>query len=309
MKQRLNWLDIAKAIAIILMVAGHSSIPLVVSNFIFAFHMPLFFIASGWTTDWGKYPFLDFVKRRTRSLLIPFVIYSAIVLLIHMHNGWMTMGNWLVKGWGDGYALWFIPVLFIATIIVKALYSFREVGGGRLFWIVVVLILCLGIVFHCFRIRLPWNFSSIPYALFLIIIGSELSKSSPLLHTEEKHYPVFFLLTFLIVATISHFWRLDMCFNNILPVFPLTIGAISGTIMVFLVSYYIESHCKRLSKVFISVGKETYIVVAFSQITIMLMNEYFQMNALFKYALLVVILVLIKYAKDIVNRVVGAKVL
>ena len=44
---RKQWLDIAKGIAIILMVIGHTSIPNIASNFIYAFHMPLFFIASG----------------------------------------------------------------------------------------------------------------------------------------------------------------------------------------------------------------------------------------------------------------------
>jgi fucose 4-O-acetylase-like acetyltransferase len=132
MNQRLKWLDIAKAIAIILMVVGHSSLPSIASGFIYAFHMPLFFIASGWTTNWNKYSFYDFIKRRSRNLLFPFFFYSVIVLLIHVHYGWMTMDEWLIKGWGDGYALWFIPVLFIATIIAKSLYTFRETGGGQI---------------------------------------------------------------------------------------------------------------------------------------------------------------------------------
>lgn len=53
MKKRILWIDIAKAIAILLMVVGHTSIPNVLSNFIWAFHMPLFFIASGFTNGGG----------------------------------------------------------------------------------------------------------------------------------------------------------------------------------------------------------------------------------------------------------------
>lgn len=40
-QNRNRWLDIAKGIAIILMVAGHTPIPSVMSHFIYAFHMPL----------------------------------------------------------------------------------------------------------------------------------------------------------------------------------------------------------------------------------------------------------------------------
>lgn len=51
--QRIEWIDVAKGIAILLMVAGHTTIPKSISNFIWAFHMPLFFIASGLCTKWG----------------------------------------------------------------------------------------------------------------------------------------------------------------------------------------------------------------------------------------------------------------
>jgi len=52
-KERIEWLDIAKCITIILMVVGHTTIPKILSNFIWAFHMPLFFIASGMTTNFN----------------------------------------------------------------------------------------------------------------------------------------------------------------------------------------------------------------------------------------------------------------
>ena len=306
MNQRLKWIDIAKAIAIILMVVGHSSIPSFISDFIYAFHMPLFFIASGWTTNWNKYSFSDFIKKKFGSLLLPFIVYSIIVLFVQVHYGWMTVDEWFEKGWGDGYALWFIPVLYIAIIIVKILYSFREIGGGRLFWIVVVLILCLGVDFHCFRIRLPWNLSSIPYAVFMIVIGSEWSSIA---FKPRKMHFMAIIPAILIVALISHSWRLDMCFNNITPILPLTIGALSGTIMVFWVSNLIERYLKKITCVLISIGKETYIIVAFSQITIMLLNECFQLNVAIKYVLLIMILIMIKYIKDAVNNVFKTKIL
>lgn len=307
MNRRLNWIDIAKAIAIILMVFGHTSIPSFVSDFIYAFHMPLFFIASGWTTSWNKYSYGDFVKKRTRHLLFPFIIYSGIVLLVHIHYRWMTMDEWLINGWGNGYALWFIPVLYIATIIVKTLYTFRESVGSRLFWIVVVLILCLGVDLHYYRIRLPWNLSSIPYAVFMIAAGSELSKLEFIFIRWNKAIVTY--STFFMVLIISHFWRLDMCFNNIAPLLPLTIGAITGTFMVFLIAKNIEKYSRGLSNVFISIGKETYVIVAFSQIIIMLLNEYYQLNVVLKYVLLVVVLTMIKFTKDVVNSVFHIKIL
>ena len=41
-------ISICKGIAIILMVAGHAELPTILSNFIYVFHMPLFFITAGY---------------------------------------------------------------------------------------------------------------------------------------------------------------------------------------------------------------------------------------------------------------------
>lgn len=58
-KKRLAWVDVAKAIAIILMVAGHELPQVSLRTWIFSFHMPLFFILSGYTShrvrDWHDF--------------------------------------------------------------------------------------------------------------------------------------------------------------------------------------------------------------------------------------------------------------
>lgn len=69
--------------------------------------------------------------------------------------------------------------------------------------------------------------------------------------------------TLFITFSVSHFWRLDMCFNGILPVMPLTIGALSGTLMVFYISMLIERHLPMVTNVMTAIGRETYIIVAF----------------------------------------------
>lgn len=78
---RNQWMDVAKGIAIILMVIGHTSIPDYLSRFIYSFHMPLFFIASGWMTCWTKYTVKAFLYKKVKSLVGPFLIYSSIVLI------------------------------------------------------------------------------------------------------------------------------------------------------------------------------------------------------------------------------------
>ena len=97
--KRLQWLDVAKGITIILMILGHTSIPWRLSNFIFAFHMPLFFIASGWCTSWSKYKMGVFILRKSRTLLIPFVVYSAVVISMAYLTEYkdITLGGYFLK--------------------------------------------------------------------------------------------------------------------------------------------------------------------------------------------------------------------
>ena len=123
--KRNQWVDVAKGIAIILMILGHAAIPNSFSRFIYSFHMPLFFIASGMMTNWTKYSVKGFTKKKLKTLAAPFFIYSGIVLLLM--NKFLEGGeipfSW--SGW-QGYALWFIPVLFVSLILVRIVKSIQK---------------------------------------------------------------------------------------------------------------------------------------------------------------------------------------
>lgn len=300
---RLMWLDIAKATAIILMVLGHTSIPNSLSNFIYAFHMPLFFIASGWTTNWEKYSIIKFLLTKSRTLLVPFVVYSVVVLTIQKIMGWNDVGDWLQHGW-VAYALWFIPVLYLALLCARMAFAIRV---KSMHIVVVVLFLVVGALLCKSGTYLPWSLSSVPYATFMVVLGSKMRQwlSQQMLEPKLWKIMILFFLTF----GVSHFWRLDMCFNSILPIIPLTIGALSGTLMVFYVSMLIERHFTKMASVVAAIGRETYIIVAFSQIIIMSINHLYPMNVALKYGLLVVLLVLLKNIKDVVNKLLKTKIL
>ena len=76
-KSRIEYLDIARGIAIILMVIGH-----VIGNgwkrdLIFSFHMPLFIIVSG--MFFKEKRFKDFIVNTIKKLIIPYVLAVLIV--------------------------------------------------------------------------------------------------------------------------------------------------------------------------------------------------------------------------------------
>lgn len=64
-KQRIEWIDTIKGVGIILVLIGHCNIPNI-NQYIYLFHMPLFYIISGycWNVDKNRnLPFKDFFKK------------------------------------------------------------------------------------------------------------------------------------------------------------------------------------------------------------------------------------------------------
>lgn len=302
------YLDIAKGLAIILMVIGHTSLPDVLSRFIYAFHMPLFFISTGVITNWNKLSFPDFLQHKLHSLILPFSIYSAVVLLILHSIGEINIMNWLRNGW-QGYALWFIPVLFFSVILARLIIC--DSGGAKknkiIKYVLAGILLLSGAALKWYNLSLPWTLSTVPFASFLILLGSEFSEAKKLIEKDSNYWDIF--LYCIVVIVISHFWRLDLAWNDILPIIPLSIGAIAGTLMIFRISVWIENHISWCSKILQAVGKETYIVVAFSQVIIVLINRFFDISSLLKYSLLIVLLITLKYLKDTINKVAKTKIL
>ncbi|MDE5941668.1 MAG: acyltransferase family protein [Muribaculaceae bacterium] len=288
-RNRIRWIDISKGLAIILMVAGHSALPAPVNSWIFTFHMPLFFFLSGMNTDWSRGNLWHFFLKKSVSLGKPFIIYSALCFtVIHVFD--LGQLSW-ARGWGD-FALWFVPVLFAALIIAKAVMLINNK------WAVIGFAVALAAVsatFCRFDCHLPWNLSTAPYAAFFIIAGGLLKN-----HTTRLRITNILIMTVMLATTfvVSLYCHLDMARNICLPLLPVTLGAFAGIFFLDSISVLIDRHCAWLSKILASVGRETFIILSFSQIIIMALNKYFTLPSPAKYLLLALILIVLKYLKD-----------
>ena len=132
-RKRLIWADSLKGFLIMLVVLGHAIQGTFgpdcennhLWNIIYSFHMPAFMVVSGFlafrphgmdgTSYWGV------ILRRCRQLIVPFVLWTIIMLLLKFDFSFATIGNYLLfpdKG------LWFLWVLFFITWLF--------VSGGQL---------------------------------------------------------------------------------------------------------------------------------------------------------------------------------
>lgn len=127
MKNRLEWIDIAKGLAIIFVVVGHATGASILGKYIYSFHMPLFFIISGMCFVRGKYNYGEFLMKRFRQLIIPAFLLTILSIAITMFAG-LPYDFSVLKDGLPG-ALWFLPVLFMVENLYFPLAKASIRGG------------------------------------------------------------------------------------------------------------------------------------------------------------------------------------
>lgn len=124
-KRRLDELDLAKGIGILLVVIAHSPYPSEpVRAYITAFHMPLFFIVSGMLlchTGEEEKHFSVLLRAKARTICVPYVTFSAAYLLL------------------DIAALYLKPGQLTWTDIERSCIEFATLYGISVLWFLVAL--------------------------------------------------------------------------------------------------------------------------------------------------------------------------
>ena len=114
-QESLQWIFIAKGIGIILVVIGYfypTGSPAYwkgLNNIIYSFHMPLFFIISGYLYNHTKYSYSTLIKNKIKRLLYPFITIAIVFLFIKYISGlFVNLGH--PVGLLSIYALFVDPV-------------------------------------------------------------------------------------------------------------------------------------------------------------------------------------------------------
>ena len=193
-KNRIKWIDISKGIGIILVLMGHISKIKIINNVIYAFHMPLFFMISGYLYKNKK----EFVKNKVKKVLIPYFIFSIFSflywLIIERHIRSQSISPldafsniFIAKGGSDNYifnvVLWFLPCLFITETIFWILeknFSTKKIG------IIVFLSSIIGFIYpKIVDFRLPFCIDIFFTSIVFYYIGY-IFKNYIELKTKEK---------------------------------------------------------------------------------------------------------------------------
>ena len=293
--KRMDWIDISKGITIILMVVGHTRIPGFLITWIYSFHMLFFFFISGMLTNWNI-DYTSFIKKKSVSLLIPFFIYSIVNLLVYPIYGNESLRDYaeriICNGWG-GMALWFIPILWISLIICDFTKNSR---------ISIFIFAVLGFLLSFKQIILPWAISTIPIACVYIFLGMYSKRFVYFIIDRRKWLTVLPtpITGVIVTCIVSHFWRLDLASNQILPFFPIVIGSLFGIVGVLCVSKIIEMYTHQyLKKALILTGRNTWEILALSQCIILILNVFIPHLLWVRYLILIFIMIVIVKVKRV----------
>ncbi len=132
-----NKINILKALAILLVVSGHLEFALIPMFPPYSFQVVLFFFIAGMLFK-PDYSFIEYFKRRFKSLMKPYILYAiiylGITLLITPIIGkfWgmpVTFKNEFLMPFLTGHQLdlisplWFVPQLFTSLILYKIIHK------------------------------------------------------------------------------------------------------------------------------------------------------------------------------------------
>ncbi len=291
---RISYIDTAKAIAIILMVAAHSLPPDIVIRFIAIFHMPLFFFFSGYflkipesTKDVSK-----LIKKRFKGLYIPYIKYSLAFLALHnlffhlnlYHSDYVYYGvDEHIYEWKDFVrhlffivftmdyheqllgGFWFLKTLLLSSILsATLLFVIQLLTKKNTMRIVYV----LAAVFWIMTIVLRHQGTTLPVfgSIYIITLGGLYYllgyvyryKESLISKILTKQMLVFLSFCLLAVAVFYHSLAMTSLHDYDILFSPVL--AVTGIIITAQLSRWIEK--TKCSALFHYIGENTMIILA-----------------------------------------------
>ena len=220
-KKREEFIDIAKGIAILCVIIGHTWKNAYPADkrlmvFIYSFHMPLFFILSGWCLKSTDVKISSVIVKKIKQLVVPYVVINFIRTMIMSPELFLKTEFWrslfyaagrdMQKGL-DGKPVsqigmtWFLMSLFMCQILylcVKKISEEYEVS----MWL---LIICLAMMASQLRdyFWLPLGIQAGVYGMFFYHSGCVM-KEKKIFEKDLKKLPVGSILIGLFV------WLLDI---------------------------------------------------------------------------------------------------
>lgn len=283
-RQRVDYLDVARGIALICIILGHFHIG-EVDRFVYTFDVPLFFIITGYFIN-EKTPFKDFVKRKVQTLAIPYFITGIAILILGTITGFFNSGSlvqsatyWLnavLYGSGSSYEtpftineigpIWFLWATFFASILVKLILK----ADYRIRPFIVAAAFAAGYFSSKYLFWFPLSIQSGLCASLFVYIGYLFKKYNERIKNLNIAVKI---IGFIAAAAVwvwfiidfRSFWLVRCDFGRGIPDI---LRSLCACVAVFAISFFIDKFVKPVSKVLSVVGKNSIFILCVHAIEI-----------------------------------------
>ncbi len=288
MKKRIQWIDIAKGIAILAVIIGHT-VPhrgyfKLLWSFIFSFHMPLFFIVSGYL--FNESSFKGIIRKNFKRMIVPYLItfgtYSIYVAYTCEESFISSILKSLISiVYGSGKAvealpciqsvgaLWFLVALFFSTILFNLILKIVK-DKDRITELAIVMGLCImGYILKDIK-YLPWSLDLVLVSQLFMYVGYEL-KSMDKGKIKISNIGFIFLVSLWFLCINKYAFDLN---QRAYRDFAISIlGSISGSIVILYISQYI-SRFDYLNSFLSFCGKESLVILCIHFLEYRIINWY-----------------------------------
>lgn len=270
MEYRDNTFDVMKGIAIIAMVLGHTHIPKYASDFIFVWHMPLFFIVSGYF--YKPYPIPLYIQKNSRQLLLPYVLTSIVMIGMTylkdiLYDEKNTLDMIMAALLGNGTennanfrdyvigATWFLLALFWCRIFFNFLFQKCSFS-----WKLLISVSCISVIatFCGTQIFIPTDILQGLQAMFFFGVGYMLKYKN--VFSYKIKTPELLLIVFVgALSVYSGSMSMARCYYGFWPVN--VFAAIGFTLVIYRISEVISCKLIHSNRLLAYIGRISIVVL------------------------------------------------
>ncbi len=288
---RLVWLDQLKAISMYMVILGHSLLKFKkygLCKFIYSFHMPLFFMISGFTFNPYKYSsVIDCVKDKLIKLAYPYVMLNLLVIplwYINMETGMIAEDSFPTILSGILYsnnsvfrapsnATWFIMTLFLAEIIYYTLfYFFRDDKSVFLMSCILCVIGVIAPLEHEVH-DAPFHLDVSLVAQFFYGCGHLLRKNFNLIQEFFNNNTCFKVVVLILTGVLFCFLNKNVDFS--VEVYSNFIYTLISSFTISITLFYLFAKLDLHSKILSYIGKNTIIILAFHLLVLRVLQAFY----------------------------------
>lgn len=280
-KERILWIDIYKALAIVLVVIGHATGKF--NQFIYLFHMSAFFLMSEYVAKQREIGLFEILRKKVYSIIVPLffcVVINALVMAGLNHFGYYNFwfGNYSYIGFtniikqfllnGSLYcwwlgAAWFLVALFFVVVLSKILYD-CACGSVRIYCVFTFFLYGLGyFIINNTNLKFPYYFDLVLIGQFFYCMGFVCKEmiGEKIAKTDEKVLVIVLMITTILMGYLGSVSgaRVDYPNGEFKSIILNTIAGVNGVCWLYALSLILSRvNIKSVIWLLSKVGQDTF---------------------------------------------------